>query len=141
MRSRPPVLSALVALALAVAAAAPAAAQSGDPFAPLPPARDDSPVVVPTVAEEDEGLEAWQGTLLVVGGVLFVLAIGVAIARDARRNAPDDSRRARAGRAAEGFAGGPGSGAAPGRGSVTPQDRRRARAKARTARASRKKNR
>ncbi len=141
MRSRPPVLSALVALVLATTAAAPAAAQNGDPFAPLPPAQDDPPVVVPTVADEDEGLQDWQQTLLIVGGVLFVVAIGVAIARDARRHAPDDGRRAGAGRAAEGFAGGPGSGAAPGRGGVKPQDRRRARAKARTARASRKKNR
>ena len=141
MRSRPLVLSVLAALVLAAAAAAPAAAQNGDPFAPLPPAQDDPPVVVPTVAGEDEGLQSWQQTLLIVGGVLFVVAIGVAIARDARQHAPDDSRRAGAGRAAEGFAGGPGSGAAPGRGSVTPQDRRRARAKARTARASRKKNR
>ncbi len=138
MASRP-LLCSLLAAAVLGAAAAPARAQEGDPFAPLPPARDDPPVVVPTVPDEDEGLASWQQTLLIVGGVLFVVAIGVAIARDARQHAPDTGRGA--GRTAEGMAGGPGAGASPGRGSVRPQDRRRARAKARTARASRKKNR
>jgi hypothetical protein len=138
MRCRPTVLSLLVACALA-AGAAPAGAQTGDPFSPLPPAQTDPPVVVPTVEDEDEGLAGWQQTLLIAGGALFVVGIGVAITRDARRHAPAESRTA--GRPGEGFAGGPGAGAAPGRGSVTPRDRRRARAKARTARASRKKNR
>ena len=138
MPSRSLLVSLLAAAALG-AAAAPAWAQEGDPFAPLPPAQDDPPVVVPTVADEDEGLKSWQQTLLIVGGVLFVVAIGVAIARDARQHAPDTDRGS--GRTAEGLAGGPGAGASPGRGSVSPQDRRRARAKARTARASRKKNR
>lgn len=121
------------------AGAAPAAAQSGDPFGPLPPAQTDPPVVVPTAPEEDEGLAGWQQTLLIAGGALFVLGIGVAIARDARQHAPDDRRRP--GQPASGFAGGPGSDASPGRGSVAPRDRRKARAKARTARQSRKKNR
>jgi len=138
MRPRFLLLTTLAACALAVGAA-PAAAQTGDPFEPLPPAQTDPPVVVPTAQEEDEGLAAWQQTLLIAGGALFVLGIGVAIARDARQHAPDD--RGRPGRAAEGFAGAAGAGASPGRGSVTLRDRRRARAKARTARASRKKNR
>jgi hypothetical protein len=116
MRSRPLVLSVLAALVLAAAAAAPAAAQNGDPFAPLPPAQDDPPVVVPTVADEDEGLQSWQQTLLIVGGVLFVVAIGVAIARDARRHAPDDRGRARRGPRGRGLRGraGLGRGARPG---------------------------
>ena len=138
MSCRSLVLPILAACVLG-AAAGPAAAQSGDPLGPLPPAPENPPVVVPTAADDDEGLAGWQQTLLIVGGALFVLAIGVAIARDARRHAPDDSRRPA--RPAEGFAGGPGSGASPGRARLTPRDRRRARAKARTARASRKKNR
>ncbi len=138
MRCRPTVLT-LLAVGLLAAGPASAAAQTGDPFSPLPPApTDEPPVVVPTT-EEDEGLKAWQQTLLIVGGALFVVAIGVAIARDARRHAPDDPRRAA--RATEGFAGGPGAGAAAGRGRVGQRERQRARAKARTARASRKKNR
>ncbi len=138
MRSRSLLLTLLAAGALA-AGTAPAAAQTGDPFGPLPPAPTQPPEVVPVVPEEDEGLRDWQQTLLIVGGTLFVLAIGVAITRDARRHAPDDGRRP--GQAAETFAGagGPDAGARPG--SVRQRDRRRARAKARTARASRKKNR
>ena len=129
----------LAAIALG-AGAAPAAAQTGDPFEPLPQAPAEPPVVVPTTSDDDdEGLASWQQTLLIAGGTLFVLGIGVAIARDARRHAPDDGRGP--GRAAEGFAGGPGSGADPGRRDVAARDRRRARARARTARASRKKNR
>ncbi len=125
----------LAACALGTAAA-PAAAQTGDPFGPLPPPRTEPPVVVPTAPEEDEGLKSWQQTLLIVGGALFVVGIGVAIARDARQHAPEE--RGRPGRAAEGFAG---AGVGAGRGGVKPRDRRRARARARTARASRRKNR
>jgi len=138
MRPRFLLLTTLAACALA-AGAAPASGQTGDPFQPLPPAQTDPPVVVPTAQDEDEGLQGWQQTLLIAGGTLFVLAIGVAIARDARRHAPDD--RARPGRAAEGFAGAAGAGASPGRASVTPRERRRARVKAQAARASRRKNR
>jgi len=101
MRCRPTVLSLLVACALA-AGAVPAAAQTGDPFSPLPPAQGDPPVVAPTVEDEDEGLASWQQTLLIAGGALFVVGIGVAIARDARRHAPAESGRS--GRTAEGFA-------------------------------------
>jgi hypothetical protein len=138
MRCRPLLLSLLAAVLLGTGAA-PAAAQSGDPFEPLPSAPAEPPVVVPTASDDDEGLQSWQQTLLIAGGTLLVLGIGVAIARDARRHAPDDSRGP--GRAAEGFAGGPGAGADPGRRNIAARDRRRARARARTARASRKKNR
>ncbi|MCW3012353.1 MAG: hypothetical protein JWO90_2757 [Solirubrobacterales bacterium] len=86
--------SALVAvLAAALLAPVSAGAQSA-PFAPLPQAPQPQPetVVVAPGSSGDEGISSFQQALLIAAGVLFVVGIGVLIARDARRNAPVDPR-------------------------------------------------
>lgn len=64
------------------------------PFAPLPaaPQEQTDPTVTTAPAADDDGISSLQQTLLIGAGILFVLGIGVAIAYDARRNAPGEDR-------------------------------------------------
>ncbi len=87
----------LAVLAAALLLPTAAAAQSA-PFAPLPQAQPDQTATVPVAAtpsSDSGGISSLQETALIAGGVLLVLATGVLIARDARRNAPADPRPAR----------------------------------------------
>jgi len=84
--------SALVAV-LAAVLLAPAGAAAQSPFQPLPPAPPPPPETVVTEPGDDEsGISALQQGFLILAGVVLVVGIGVAIARDARRNAPVEAR-------------------------------------------------
>ena len=89
--------SLVIAVVLSLLAPAAALAQVGqDPFSPLPPPQ---PTPVPTPEEDDGflGLDeeiSGSATLYVIAGALLLafFAIGMFIARDARRSLPDDHR-------------------------------------------------
>jgi len=85
---------ALVVLALAVPAAA-AFAQSS-PFSPLPiaPTQTPAPTPAPTASSTSGLQDTGTRTLYVIGAALLVafVAIGVWIARDARRSIPQHHR-------------------------------------------------
>ena len=124
--------SALLA-ALAAVLLAPAAAVAQSPFAPLPstPGQTQAaPTPTPTTTSSSGGgINTLQQTLLILAGVVLVVGIGFAIARDARAHAPVTDRELR--RAEEG---------------ETPEHERpranpRAKAAAKRARQARKKNR
>ena len=86
--------SILVAV-LAAALLAPAGAAAQSPFQPLPPAPAPAPAPETVVTEpgsEDGGISALQQAFLIIAGVVLVVGIGVAIARDARKNAPVEAR-------------------------------------------------
>jgi hypothetical protein len=86
-------LVALLAAVVLLVAAAPARAQDS-PFAPLPQATPTQ-APLPTATPDSNGLqETGTRTLYVIGGALlvFFVAIGVWIARDARRNIPEHHR-------------------------------------------------
>lgn len=80
--------TALAAL-LAAALLAPAAAVAQTPFQPLPaaPPQQTTPAA-PAQGTGDDGITPLQQGLLIFAGIALVLGIGIAIARDARRNAP-----------------------------------------------------
>ncbi len=84
--------SALVAVLVAALLAPSVAAAQSSPFQPLPPAPAPAPppteTVPPAPGSDDSGISALQQGLLILAGVVLVVGIGVAIARDARRNAP-----------------------------------------------------
>jgi hypothetical protein len=75
---------------------APVGARAQDnPFGPLPqsaPSATPTPAPVPTVSSSSG--DTGRTTLLLIGGALLVafLAMGVFIARDARRTLPEDKR-------------------------------------------------
>ncbi|MDQ3631927.1 MAG: hypothetical protein M3417_11800 [Actinomycetota bacterium] len=82
--------SALIALFVA-ALLAPAVAAGQ--FQPLPPAPPPEPETVPAVpGSEGSGISGLQEAFLILAGVVLVVGIGVAITRDARRNAPAEAR-------------------------------------------------
>jgi hypothetical protein len=123
--------SALAALLVAgLLAPAVAAAQ----FQPLPPAPPPEPeTVAPAPGAEGSGISALQQGFLILAGVVLVVGIGVAITRDARRNAPAEPR--------------PGLGSAPEAAGVgarrkpDPRAAQKQKAAAKRARQARKKNR
>lgn len=86
----------LAVLAAVLLLPAGARAQSS-PFQPLPQsAPDPTQTTAPAPSTSSGGgISSLQQTLLIGAGILFVLGIGVLIARDARRNAPADPRPAR----------------------------------------------
>ena len=93
-RGRVRLVLAVLILALALLAPSAALAQDGNPFdGQLPPA---APTPAPTVEPVDNAGDGDIGrtTLFAIGGGLLiaVLAIGVWISRDARRNLPADER-------------------------------------------------
>ena len=123
----------LVLLALLVLAGAPPAFAQDDAFGPLPPA---APTVTPTPesANQLDDDDVGRATLYGIGGVLLVAFAGLAlwITRDARRAVPEVAHRQE-------------PLAVPERDPRSREQVRKARAKARkkarTARASRKRNR
>lgn len=125
------VLARIVVLALALAALAPAAATAqSSPFAPLPPPTPVQPAPAPqprpSTPDTNGGLAKWQQVLIFGGGALLLGGIAFAIVRDARRSAPsDDDQRSHATTVT---------------GSHKPQNKERARQKAKAARAARKRN-
>jgi len=85
-------IAALTAALVLALTAAPAGAQS--PFSPLPsqPATTQQTTTQATpnstTSGSGGGLATWAGILIVAGGVAVIVAIGMYIARDARRRAP-----------------------------------------------------
>ncbi len=125
--------SALIApLVAALLAPAGAAAQ----FQPLPPAPPPEPeTVVGVPGPEDSGISGLQEAFLILAGVVLVVGIGVAITRDARRNAPVESRPG-SGSASGSAAGGVGERKKP-----DPRSAQKQKAAAKRARQARRKNR
>lgn len=125
--------SALITL-LVAALLAPAVAAAQ--FQPLPPAPPPEPPPLPAVpGSEESGISGLQEALLILAGVVVVVGIGVAITRDARRNAPAETRPG---------AGGPsssGAGSVGERKKPDPRIARKQKAAAKRARQARKKNR
>ena len=81
-----------VALAAVLLAPAAAGAQSS-PFQALPAPQQTEPQAPAQGATPGGGgISGTQQALLIFAGVALVLAIGVAIARDARQHAPSDGR-------------------------------------------------
>jgi hypothetical protein len=120
----------LVALSLPM----PAAALAQDPFSQLPPVQQQqTQTVQPTgnSSNDDEGLEGWQQTLIVLAGIFLLVGIGYAIVADARSKAPVAERA----HGADADHRRPGSRLDPAR------RKEQARAKARRSRRQRKKNR
>jgi hypothetical protein len=125
-------------LALAGAAGAPLALAQDNPFGPIPPAppqqtappeEEDDDTASPF--GEEEGLTDRQQLLIIIGAGILVLGIAWFILRDARRNAPAESRRAVA------------EGGTVSRGTRPPKRQRvsQSRSKAKAARQARKRNR
>ncbi|MBA2349981.1 MAG: hypothetical protein H0V81_17030 [Solirubrobacterales bacterium] len=91
--------SAFIAAACALLLIPAGAAAQSSPFAPLPqtpPQQPQQPVPFDD-GSQDDGLSGRGAALIVGGGLLFVLGVAVAIAVDARRNAPTGPRRGRPG--------------------------------------------
>jgi len=62
-------------------------------FQPLPPAPPPAPeTVAVNPGSGDDGLSGLQQAILILAGVVLVVGIGLAIARDARRQAPVEPR-------------------------------------------------
>ena len=123
----------LMTLCLALAPAASALAQSS-PFAPIPEAPPQQ--APPAPAEDDDGQDGLSDTqqlLIALAGIVLLGGIAAAIIRDARRSAPGPVA---GGTALDGDG-------RPVKGSRTPPRRRvkQNRAKAKTARQARKRNR
>jgi hypothetical protein len=128
--------AAAAALVLALLAPAPAAFAQSDPFTPPAP----QPTAVPTpTPSEDSALDPDGGTqtLFIIAAVLLVAfaAIGVWIARDARRAAPEHARHRGARGVAEPAPG------MPAERKRDPQARARARKKTRAQKRARRHNR
>jgi hypothetical protein len=83
----------ITALALLAPASA-ALAQDNNPFNGLPPAQSTpAPTATPTVSAADSGQNDRNTLYLIAAGLLVVfVVIGVWIARDARRNLPQEER-------------------------------------------------
>ena len=67
------------------------------PFDGLPPATPQDEQTNTTsrnAVTNNDGLETWQGGLIVLGGLSLLVGIGLAIARDARERAPADEEHA-----------------------------------------------
>ena len=124
------VLLAVCSLSLALPAAGLA---QDNPFGPIPqaPPEQPPPVQAPDDPNED-GLKDWQQLLIGAAGIVLLGGIAWAILRDARQAAPADDRR----RSLDDPVDKP-------KGSRTPPTRRvkQNRAKAKTARQARKRNR
>jgi hypothetical protein len=129
---------ALVLLVLALAApAAPALAQS-NPFGPLPPAASTpAPTPTPDTSSSSGVQDTGTQTLYLIGAALlvFFVAIGVWIARDARRSIPKHERHRGHHMMAEPVPG------EPRERRRDPKAKQRARKKARAQRQARKRNR
>jgi hypothetical protein len=104
---------------------------AGQPFGPVPQAPPPQPAPAAPATEEDEGLGDTEQLLIALAGIALVTGIAVAIVRDARQSAPESSYAALD---AEGERV---------KGSRTPPTKRvkTNRAKAKTARQARKRNR
>lgn len=122
----------LLICVLALALPAGAAAQS-NPFAPLPQTPQPTETQAPTtLADQNDDLSTWQEVLIFGGAIALIAGISFAILGDAKRRAPvtDDHRT----RSAEGDR----TGAALRK---PPPNKAKARKRAKTQRAARKKNR
>ncbi|MEJ7894460.1 MAG: hypothetical protein WKF94_17655, partial [Solirubrobacteraceae bacterium] len=86
----------------------------------------------PAPGAEGSGISGLQEAFLILGGVMLVVGIGVAITRDARRNAPVEPRHG----ASDSTAGGVGE-----RKKGDPRAAQKQKAAAKRARQARKKNR
>ncbi len=133
------VLVAVLAAALLVPAVAAAQSSPFQPFSPAPvpaPAPAPPPATVPAAPTADDGgISALQQALLILSGVVLVFGIGLAIARDARKNAPVEPRPgSSSGAASAGDAAGT-------RKKPDPRAARKHKAAAKRARQARKKNR
>lgn len=126
--------SALIAV-LAAALLTPSLATAQ--FQPLPQAPPPPPeTVVAAPGSGDGGISALQQAFLIAAGVVLVLGIGFAIARDARRNAPVEARPARGSVATTAVGEGGGERRKP-----DPRAAEKQKAAAKRARRARKKNR
>jgi hypothetical protein len=82
----------LLCLLLVGGASAGTALAQSDPFGPIPQAPPDEPEPTPVqVEEDDEGLNGTQELLIGAAGLVLLFGIGWAIVRDARSNAPVDA--------------------------------------------------
>ncbi len=130
--------SALVAVLTAALLVPAVAAAQSSPFQPFAPAPTPAPApeTVPVAPKPDDGgISALQQALLILSGVVLVFGIGLAIARDARKNAPVEPRPGSSGGAAS-------AGDAAGtRKKPDPRAARKHKAAAKRARQARKKNR
>lgn len=83
---------ALVLTCLALATAGPGIAVAQvNPFGGLPPAQQEETPTTPAPTSRsnaDEGLKRWQEVVIFLVGVALIGAIGFAIVKDARKNAP-----------------------------------------------------
>lgn len=125
--------AAVLLVVLALLAVAPALAPAQTPFAPLPPAQQPQQTATQAPprpsSQQDDGLKTWQQTLIFLAGLALLGGIGWAIVSDARSRAPVVDRDLEADRRT--------------RGARVPPARRKQqrRAKGKTARAQRRRNR
>ena len=76
-------------LVLAVLGAPAGALAQDNPFGPVPPAPQQPAPPPPAPEEEDEGLSETQQLLIALAGIALVAGIAIAILRDAKRAAPE----------------------------------------------------
>jgi hypothetical protein len=80
-------IAALLLVVMILGAPTTAPAQD-NPFGPVPPAPQQPAPAPPSPADEDDGLSETQQLLIALAGIALVTAIALAILRDARRAAP-----------------------------------------------------
>lgn len=123
------ILCAAVLVAGAIAPAAGAQSGSGPLLSPPAETVDTSPP--PDESHKGDGLSAFQQLLILLGAAALIGGIGFAIWRDARKNAPAETKR----QLSDEEAGG------PAKTSQRARERDKRRAKAKQARKQRKRNR
>ncbi len=129
--------SALIAVLVAALLVPAGAFAQSAPFQPLPQAPlEEPPPVVTSPGQGDGGISGLQEGLLIFAGIALVLGIGVAIARDARRNAPAEARPTSGGSVAGAAGEGVGERRKP-----DPRAAQKQKAAAKRARQARKRNR